>query len=351
MKKLFIVCASMFLIGLLSNLSVAVEYCKDFLEPENPGGGNSLKTWDEEWTLDAGEEVVMDIWVNDLPAGLITCGFWISYDPSRLDLLSVEVYHSPVTTWDPGFTGLVDQPAGPGTFMVTVGEFAVAPIDEDGDILVGKITVSCLDGNVGCDLTIQTIPGFDTIVGGVDGVTLFDPQVTPNTVTIHQYPPDGDDIPAIDDNCPSHYNPNQEDTDQDGDGNACDPDDDNDNICDPGESDASCTGEDNCPLDYNTNQEDTYPPGGNGIGDACDCESDLDCDGDVDGTDKANFKLYFGRSLFENPCNNEPQCSGDFDCDNDCDGTDVSKFKEDFGRSGYGNPCPPCTTGDWCIYP
>ena len=25
-------------------------------------------------------------------------------------------------------------------------------------------------------------------------------------------------------------------------------------------------------------QADNYPPGGNGIGDACDCEADFDCD-------------------------------------------------------------------------
>ena len=44
-------------------------------------------------------------------------------------------------------------------------------------------------------------------------------------------------------------------------------------------------GEDNCPEIYNPDQEDTYPPRGNGIGDACECEGDFDCDGDVDGWD------------------------------------------------------------------
>ena len=97
------------------------------------------------------------------------------------------------------------------------------------------------------------------------------------------------------------------------------------------------------------NQETTN---GNGIGDACYlCESDFDCDGDCDGTDAGTLKLDFGRSTFDNPCNNESQCHGDFDCDNDCDGTDASKFKEDFGRSGFNNPCPSCIQGDWCVYP
>ena len=97
------------------------------------------------------------------------------------------------------------------------------------------------------------------------------------------------------------------------------------------------------------NQEDTN---GSGMGDACYlCEADFDCDGDCDGTDAGQFKLDFGRSAFDNPCNNESQCHGDFDCDNDCDGTDAAKFKEDFGRSGFNNPCPACAVGIWCNYP
>ena len=37
------------------------------------------------------------------------------------------------------------------------------------------------------------------------------------------------------------------------------------------------------------NQEDTYPPQGNGIGDACECEGDFTCDGDVDADDVTAF--------------------------------------------------------------
>ena len=108
---------------------------------------------------------------------------------------------------------------------------------------------------------------------------------------------------------------------------------------------------DNCPNDYNLFQEDTYPPNGNGIGDACECEGNFDCDEDTDGSDAASFKADFGRSGFNNPCNNTSQCHGDFDCDNDCDGTDAALFKQDFGRSGFNNPCPVCVVGEWCSYP
>jgi len=109
--------------------------------------------------------------------------------------------------------------------------------------------------------------------------------------------------------------------------------------------------QDNCPTDYNQNQEDSYPPDGNGIGDACECESDFDCDGDVDAGDVETFLVDFGRFEFNNPCINVNQCNGDFSCDGDVDAVDVEKFLEDFGRFQFNNPCPACVAGDWCVYP
>ena len=109
--------------------------------------------------------------------------------------------------------------------------------------------------------------------------------------------------------------------------------------------------EDNCPYHSNPDQEDTYPPGGNGIGDAWECEGNFDCDDDCDGTDAATFKIDCGRSTFDNPCEVIDLCNGDFDCDQDCDGTDAALFKEDFGRSQFNNPCPACLAGEWCSYP
>ena len=108
--------------------------------------------------------------------------------------------------------------------------------------------------------------------------------------------------------------------------------------------------EDNCPDDYNPLQEDTYPPGGNGIGDACECEADFDCDRDVDADDVATFLADFGRFQFNNPCANGNPCNGDFECDTDVDADDVEKFLEDFGRFQFNNPCPVCAAGEWCSY-
>jgi rhodanese-related sulfurtransferase len=147
------------------------------------------------------------------------------------------------------------------------------------------------------------------------------------------------------------------DSDSDGLNDDLDPDDDNDGICDPGESDLSCTGSDNCQLVFNPVQSDTYPPQGNGIGDACDCEANFNCDEDVDAEDATTFLQDFGRSIFCGAsflcisCSNETPCRADFDCSRNVDALDVIKFLEDFGRSQFNNPCPACVVGDWCVYP
>jgi hypothetical protein len=71
---------------------------------------------------------------------------------------------------------------------------------------------------------------------------------------------DGDGISDALDNCQQVFNPDQLDTEGDGEGDACDPDDDGDGVQD---------GSDNCPLVSNPAQEDRDQ---DGIGDACDAD-------------------------------------------------------------------------------
>jgi len=72
---------------------------------------------------------------------------------------------------------------------------------------------------------------------------------------------DGDGVDDDEDNCPETANADQQDTDGDNIGDACDPDDDNDGVNDP---------DDNCPLIGNAGQQDEDE---DGTGDACDSEN------------------------------------------------------------------------------
>jgi len=268
--------------------------------------------------------------------------------------------------------------------------FKRAPLYEDPACMPGEPDIDDLDGDGHMDIVTVI---YDTSVNkdsSSGSIFLFSEDNCPAVANPGQEDEDNDAIGTACDNCPSIPNGsdlgtcitgeigttcsanedcgtdalcslNQENFDQDSEGDVCDSDDDNDGIPDgsdtcpydadnDGDGDGICGNLDNCPSHGNPLQEDNSPPGGNDIGDACDCEGNFDCDEDCDGTDAATFKIDFGRSTFSNPCNNDAPCNGDFDCDNDCDGTDAAKFKEDFGRSNFSNPCPICTVGDWCSY-
>jgi hypothetical protein len=105
---------------------------------------------------------------------------------------------------------------------------------------------------------------------------------------------------------------------------------------------------DNCPEHYNPWQIDTYPPQGNGIGNACDCEGDFNCDGNVAADDANAFLTDFGRNLWNNPCTKLIPCKGDLNCDQNVAADDLNKFLQDFGRNLWSKPCPQCVSGNWC---
>ncbi len=94
------------------------------------------------------------------------------------------------------------------------------------------------------------------------------------------------------------------------------------------DDDGVCDLFDNCPDTPNLGQEDTYPPGGNNCGDACECEGDIDGNGDVDLFDLSKWKQYLGRKN----CTQQNPCNGDFDCDGDVDDEDSLILKENIGR-------------------
>jgi len=61
---------------------------------------------------------------------LITAGVWLIWDPAQVSVGTISPYDGTLTPalWDPGFSRIVDEPAGPGTRFLTVGNFATVPI-------------------------------------------------------------------------------------------------------------------------------------------------------------------------------------------------------------------------------
>ena len=340
-----------------------------------------------------GGNICFDVWLTGVGAPQHAGGAWIDFTSST-DVLAYVSSGRCLTDGSEGCTGPWDPYAGrllllddfpPGRIMIVVVNHAGAYPDGDGDLIIGTVTLQNLGpGAADANVTITTIPGVSTWAPADD--TTINGNTTQPLLTVHEVCDCTTDTDCDDGNfcngvevcspicvCNSGTLPcddaNECTLDCDEDADMCLTD-----VCDSsvldGSTDPCCThpaclnnsiclgndtdGDgienttDNCPDTPNPLQEDTYPPNGNGIGDACDCESDFNCDGNVDATDATSFLYDIGRSQFNNPCSSANPCSGDFNCDVNVAADDVAKFLEDFGRSQYNNPCPACLAGSYC---
>jgi hypothetical protein len=197
-KRFYVIWLCLLFTGLLVNSNSvhgALTYRLDVLEQGNPGGWEeSLKTFDDEWTIAQSETIDVDIWLHDVPRELLTAGFWIEFNPEQISIASIEVYDGSTFSgpWDPGFTNIIPDADGPGTFFVACGQFSCVDPDTN-DIILGKIQFQYTSQN-DSTLTIQTIPGFDTIVQCPEGV--LDQEIISHKLTLHQA---GGDITGCDD--------------------------------------------------------------------------------------------------------------------------------------------------------
>jgi len=168
-----------------SPVAAQISYCKDFLEPGNPGGWNesSLKTFEDTWVLNEGDTVEVDIWINDLPEDLLTAGCFITYDPALVAVTKVMPYDtSNGGPWDSGMTQSFQNK--PGEWFLAVGNLGCAIPDGDSDLILAKVTFVYQKYDE-ANITISIVPdnSYDTIVG-CSGKNL-DSQTTPNTITLN----------------------------------------------------------------------------------------------------------------------------------------------------------------------
>ena len=186
-KSFSATCACILLLAFTAGPAKAqISYCKDFLEPGNPGGwgDNSLKTFEDTWILSEGETVSVDIWINDVPEDLLTAGCFIKYDPALVALTNVMPYDtSNKGPWDSGMTQSFE--VKPGEWFLVVGNLGCVTPDGDNDLILGKVTFE-YKGPDEANITINIVPetSFDTVTG-CSGKNL-DSQTFPNTITINK---------------------------------------------------------------------------------------------------------------------------------------------------------------------
>ena len=115
------------------------------------------------------------------PAGittpLITAGFWLIFDPSAVTVNDVLAADGEVPgPWDPGFTTIVTDPDGPGTYFLALGQFATVAVDS----VIPLADVEFCRQSSGVDqIIVSTIPDFDTVVGDT---TVYDPLVADGVI-------------------------------------------------------------------------------------------------------------------------------------------------------------------------
>jgi hypothetical protein len=113
-----------------------VERYVDILEPGNPGGwGNSLKTWDMEYSMKAGDTVEFDVWLGDTGGGFWEGSYFATYDPSQLSMFDVEAYDgvSFPGPWPPENILIIPDAGGAGTYMVDLISVFVECVQPDSD--------------------------------------------------------------------------------------------------------------------------------------------------------------------------------------------------------------------------
>ena len=156
------------------------------------------------------------------------------------------------------------------------------------------------------DNGIQTFELIYWDQGGMQVARLSGDADITNFVVILTPDSDGDGILDNSDNCPNDSNPDQNDFDADGLGDACDPDDDNDGVDDSNDA---------FPFDPTESDDND----GDGVGDSADLDDDNDGQSDNDEIACGSDPLNFASVSPDADADNVPDC---VDMDDDNDGVD-----------------------------
>ncbi len=115
---------------------------------------------------------------------LVQAGFWLVYDPNQVtvgDVIPWDWNHG--GPWDPGFSVLIPPDPLLGIFYIVVGNLDTVPVDFPIPICDVEL---CCEGPGQSQITISTIPEFDTVFGGS---TVWDSQIAGGIIDLTQFAP------------------------------------------------------------------------------------------------------------------------------------------------------------------
>jgi hypothetical protein len=175
MKKLSIICALVMVFGV--SLVQAQQY------EVAPAGGKAFTTTAG---VAPNNTISLDIYLTSAGEPQNAGGAWLDFSGSTADIAYVSAGRAfedgseGVTgPWTNGAGALVNEPAGPGTVLLVVANLGGAPLDADGDLVVGTATLQNTGPN-DATINITTVPAVAT------WTPLDDSDVTPGAIVISQ---------------------------------------------------------------------------------------------------------------------------------------------------------------------
>jgi len=222
-------------------------------------------------SISSGSSTTIDLFITNV-SNLLGWNSRIIYNPSLISITNINVRLFQTADGHSNVYNASDPiPDSDGSFYASAVDLSAPPYQDSGSGVLARITVSALAPGIS-PLTVASPTLTDVNgqpIGDTDGNGIFEGSVFNAEIAIDRPcsgDSDGDGLLDPSDNCPLVYNPDQTDTDGDGQGDPCDSDDDGDTVPDS---------TDNCPSLANPGQADTD---GDGRGDACDLDVTLGID-------------------------------------------------------------------------
>jgi len=145
--------------------AAGIAHAQPYLYEVAPCGTKDFTTTAE---VVPGGTICLDIWLTDAAGLQVAGGAWLDFTGSVTDIAYVsggncltDGSEGCVGPWDSAGDVFLNEAGGPGTVMYVVTVLGGIPVDSDGDVIVGTVTLQNIGPN-DATVNITTIPGVQT---------------------------------------------------------------------------------------------------------------------------------------------------------------------------------------------